>query len=129
MNIAFICVGNSCRSQMAEGYGKHFLKNHNIYSAGLNPQKVIHPLAIKVMKEDGIDISNQYPKSLEDIPIDSLDMYITLCDEESCPNIPNVKHLHWGIKDPTKTNDVNIFRGVRDIIKERIKGLLFEIES
>lgn len=95
MNIAFICVENSC--------------NHNIYSAGLNPQKVIHPLAIKVMKEDGIDISNQYPKSLEDIS--------------------NVKHLHWGIKDPTNTNYVNIFRGVRDIIKERIKGLLYEIES
>ncbi|MGC9286889.1 MAG: arsenate reductase ArsC [Hydrogenobaculum sp.] len=129
MNIAFICVGNSCRSQIAEGYGKYFLKNHNVYSAGLNPQKAIHPLAIEVMKEDGIDISSQYPKSLEDIPLNSLDMYITLCDEEACPNIPNVKHLHWGIKDPAKTNDVNIFREVRDIIKERIKGLLYEIES
>ncbi|MGC8677971.1 MAG: arsenate reductase ArsC [Hydrogenobaculum sp.] len=129
MNIAFICVGNSCRSQIAEGYGKYFLKNHNVYSAGLNPQKAIHPLAIETMKEDGIDISSQYPKSLEDIPLNSLDMYITLCDEEACPNIPNVKHLHWGIKDPAKTNDINIFREVRDIIKERIKGLLYEIES
>jgi arsenate reductase len=54
MNIAFICVGNSCRSQMAEGYAKHFLKDlkskHNIYSAGMNPKDQIHPLAIEVMK-------------------------------------------------------------------------------
>jgi Protein-tyrosine-phosphatase len=133
MNIAFICVGNSCRSQMAEGYAKHFLKDlkskHSIYSAGMNPKDQIHPLAIEVMKEDGIDISSQYPKALEDIPLKDLDVYITLCGEEACPNIPGVKHLHWGLEDPAKTNDINVFRNVRDIIKQKVKDFLYELET
>jgi len=69
MKIAFICTGNSARSQIAEGFAKHFAKLHNkhleIYSAGSNPASSVNPLAIKVMAEVGIDISSQHPKSLQ----------------------------------------------------------------
>ncbi len=132
LKIGFICVGNSCRSQMAEGYAKYFVsmskKNVIIYSAGLNPSDKIHPLAIEVMKEDGIDISNQKPKSLEDIPLNELNFYITLCGEEneSCPNIPGLKTIHFGVEDPAKSNDIKIFRKVRDEIKFFVKRLIDE---
>lgn len=133
VKIGFICVGNSCRSQIAEGYAKYFAslspKNIEIYSAGLNPSDKIHPLAIEVMKEDGIDISNQKPKSLEEIPLNELNFYITLCGEESesCPNIPGLKHIHFGVEDPAKSNDINVFRKVRDELKSFTKRLIDEI--
>lgn len=118
---------------MAEGYAKYFAKLYNkeveIYSAGLNPEKNINPMAIEVMKEDGIDISNQKPKSLDDIPLSELSFYITLCGEEgeSCPNIPGIKHIHFGVLDPAKSNDLELFKEVRNKIKSFVEKFIYEV--
>src|SRR5918992_2647815 len=84
--ILFLCTGNSCRSQMAEGFARVLATNgRRIYSAGTHPQ-AIHPLAVKVMKEVGVDISHQYSKSVEQVPIREVDLVITLCADaaEAC---------------------------------------------
>ena len=105
MNILFLCVANSARSQMAEGLAKSMLgKNHNIQSAGSIPSGEIHPHAVKTMDDVGIDIRDQYSKSIDDLDIDfldSLDYIITLCAEEVCPFLQSSpKKLHWINIDP-----------------------------
>jgi len=137
--IAFICTGNSARSQMAEGYGKYLAnlygKDVEIYSAGSNPSGYVHPLAIKVMAEDGIDISQQYSKHINEIPINEVDYVITLCGDaaETCPVVPRAKTEHWGLPDPAKVEGseeekLEFFRKVRDEIKRRVEKLIKELE-
>ncbi|MEO2069333.1 MAG: arsenate reductase ArsC [Desulfurobacteriaceae bacterium] len=127
--IAFICTGNSARSQIAEGLAKHLAelygKEIEVYSAGSKPVGYIHPLAIKVMEEEGIDISSQCSKSLEEIPLSELDIVITLCGEakEDCPVIPGVKLIHWGLPDPAKVEGteekrIEAFRKTKEEIKK-----------
>jgi arsenate reductase len=103
LKIMFLCTGNSCRSQMAEGFARALGKDRvESFSAGLIPAGV-HPRAITVMKEVGIDISGQQSKSIDERLLRSMDMVITLCDnaEEACPWTPQeIKKLHWPIKDP-----------------------------
>ncbi|QER42842.1 arsenate reductase ArsC [Thermodesulfobacterium sp. TA1] len=139
MKIAFICTGNSARSQMAEGYAKHFANlygvNVEVYSAGSKPEPVVNPLVIKVMAEDGIDITSQYPKSIEEIPLAEVDLVITLCGDaqETCPYFPAQKREHWGLDDPAKAKGteeekLGFFRKIRDEIKERVKILIFSFK-
>ena len=109
MNILFLCVANSARSQMAEGLAKSMLcKNHNIQSAGSIPSGEVHPNAVMTMDDIGIDIREQYSKSLDDLDkdfIDNLDYAITLCAEEVCPVLPSkAENLHWVNEDPA--NDI-----------------------
>jgi len=109
MNILFLCVGNSARSQIAEGLAKEILgSDHNIQSAGSIPTGKVHINAIWTMNEIGIDISNQYSKSIEDLEksfMDNLDFVITLCAEEVCPILSNnVKKIHWMNEDPANVN-------------------------
>ena len=129
--ILFLCIGNSCRSQMAEGFARHLARDsHRIYSAGTAP-KEIHPLTIQVMKEIGIDISGQRSKGIESIPLDEIQRLITLCGEaaESCPTLSEkVEHIHWSLRDPalvkgTREEILRSFREVRDQIRERIENL------
>jgi arsenate reductase len=124
--ILILCTGNSCRSQMAEGFLKSFDKNLTVYSAGTNPSNRVNPNAIKVMNEAGIDISNNFPKSVDQFLNDSFDYVITVCDnaKETCPVfIGKVKHhLHLGFEDPadaigTEDEILSVFRKVRDEIK------------
>ena len=131
-SILFLCTGNSCRSQMAEGFARHFAPDGVVfYSAGTAP-RAIHPLAIQVMQEVGIDISRQRPKSLEEIPLDHVDLLITLCGDaaESCPVLPvKVERRHWPLRDPalahgTPEQILEIFRGVRDQIRVKVEALL-----
>ncbi|MGC8852481.1 MAG: arsenate reductase ArsC [Hydrogenobacter sp.] len=135
MRIGFICTGNSARSQMAEGYAKHFAKLYGkdveVYSAGSSPAKEVHPLAIRVMQEEGIDISSQHPKPIEAIPYDKLDIVITLCGDakETCPYVPSARMDHWGLPDPAKAEGseeerLKFFRKVRDKIKARVEELI-----
>jgi arsenate reductase len=135
LKIAFICTGNSARSQMAEGFAKYYAqklgKNIEIYSAGSNPSGYIHPLAIKVMAEKGIDISSQRSKSLDEIPLYELDLVITLCGDaaETCPTVPGAKTEHWGLPDPAKAQGTEeekqeVFRKVRDEIECRVGELI-----
>lgn len=132
LKIMFLCTGNSCRSQMAEGFaqelGKGFIE---AYSAGLNPAGV-NERAVKVMKEIGIDISQQKSKPIDEALLNKMDMIITLCDNasEACPwTPPEIKRLHWSLKDPAKAEGseeeiMQEFRKVRDEVKDRIVNLL-----
>lgn len=125
--ILILCTGNSCRSQMAEGILKHLDPRLEVFSAGTNPADQVHPLAVRVMKEIGIDISNAYPKNVDHFLNTSFDYVITVCDhaKETCPVfMGSVKHrLHMGFEDPaeargTETEVLAVFRKVRDEIQE-----------
>jgi two-component system phosphate regulon sensor histidine kinase PhoR len=130
--ILFLCVGNSCRSQMAEGFARSLADSrYQIVSAGTAPQE-IHPFAVQVMSEAGIDITQQRSKDLRSIPLDNLDQVITLCDEasEQCPVLETqAKRIHWPLPDPARTGGdeqqvLDSFRRVRDEIHSRVKALL-----
>ncbi len=129
--ILFLCTANSCRSQMAEGFARSLApENVKISSAGTEP-KAVHPLAIKVMEEAGIDISNQSSKGLGTLPLENIDLVVTLCGEaqESCPTLSkNTEHLHWPLPDPALAKGdeetvLETFRAVRDEIRARIEKL------
>ncbi|MCF6240196.1 MAG: arsenate reductase ArsC [Bacteroidales bacterium] len=130
MKILILCTGNSCRSQMAEGFLKSFDNNLDVYSAGTNPSGQTHPKAIQVMKETGIDISDSYPKDVEKFINQSFDYVITVCDnaKETCPVfLGDVKHrLHIGFEDPAEVSGdeafiLSEFRRIRDEIKRDFK--------
>ena len=129
--LLFLCTGNSCRSQMAEGFARRLAPlGVRVYSAGTAP-KPIHPMAVKVMKEAGIDISAQRSKSLEEIPAQTIDLVVTLCGEaaESCPAFPAAaQRLHWPLPDPALAEGdeeevLKTFRAVRDEIRARVQRL------
>jgi thioredoxin type arsenate reductase len=129
--VVFLCTANSCRSQMAEGFARRFAPPGTaVYSAGTDP-KNIHPHAIHVMREAGIDISGQRPKSIDEIPLERADVVITLCGEaaESCPTAPGPsERLHWPLPDPAavrgdETAVLDAFRSVRDDIRSRVRQL------
>jgi arsenate reductase (thioredoxin) len=127
MKILILCTGNSCRSQMAQGFLQSFDKEISVCSAGTEPAEQVNPKAIKVMGEIGVDISKNKPKMVEMYLNDEWDYVITVCDDakETCPVfIGKVKHrLHMGFEDPshaTGTNEyvLSEFRRVRDEIKK-----------
>jgi thioredoxin type arsenate reductase len=131
MNILFLCVANSARSQMAEGLARQrFGKGATISSAGSAPSR-LNPYATEAMAEIGIDISRQHSKSIDDINTDSIDVVVTLCAEEVCPVLPGrVRRLHWPIPDPASTDPAitpdemrQRFRTARDQINARLKAL------
>lgn len=128
--VLFLCTGNSCRSQIAEGFARKILpKNIEIFSAGLEP-KSVHPMAVKVMQEMGVDISHQKSKNISEIPIDKIDLVVTLCGDaaERCPIFPGkVKKIHWALEDPAKAQGseeeiFQVFGKVRDKIKSYIEN-------
>jgi arsenate reductase len=128
LKIMFLCTGNSCRSQIAEGFARAIGKGViEPYSAGLMP-KGVNAKAIKVMKEIGIDISHQQSKSIDEELLKKMDIIVTLCDNaaESCPwTPPGIKRIHWSLRDPdaakgTEDEILNEFRRVRDEIKEKV---------
>jgi arsenate reductase len=130
--VLFLCTGNSARSQIAEGLMKSMGgEQWEVKSAGILPSYV-HPLAIRVMDEVGIDISNQTSKSQDQFLKEGFDYIITLCDHAAmaCPNFPGQGiRLHWSIKDPamaigTMDERVAVFRRARDEIRTRIELLL-----
>jgi len=127
MKILIICTGNTCRSQMAEGFLKSFDSKLEVYSAGTAAEGRVNPYAIKVMKEAGIDISSQKPESVDLYLADSFDYVITVCDgaKEVCPVFTgNVKHrIHIGFEDPASARGseeevLPVYRKVRDQIKQ-----------
>lgn len=124
--ILILCTGNSCRSQMAEGFLKSFDKNLDVYSAGTKPAERVNQFAVKAMKEIGIDISNGIAEDVEKYLSQSFDYVITVCDnaKETCPVfIGDVKHrLHIGFDDPAdavgaEEEVMPVYRRVRDEIK------------
>ncbi len=138
--VLFLCTGNSCRSQMAEGWTR-FLKETSIeaYSAGINPQG-LNQYAVLVMKEAGIDISNQTSKNVEELKNIQFDLVVTVCDDvfETCPFFPgDHQTMHVGFEDPpriakdlqekgaTLEEQLNCYRKVRDEIKTFVESIQF----
>jgi arsenate reductase (thioredoxin) len=127
--IYFLCTGNSCRSQMAEGFAKKMLGDRfQVYSAGLEAHG-LNPGAVAVMKERGIDISNQTSEVIDPEILSRADYVITLCGDanDKCPVIPpSVRREHWDLDDPAKAKGTEeevlaVFRRVRDEIEKRIR--------
>lgn len=126
--VLFLCTGNSCRSQMAEGFLRHLAgERFDVTSAGLEPS-VVNPKAIQVMKEDDVDISHHISKDVDQFTGQKFDYIITVCDNarERCPYFPGgVERIHWSFHDPaaatgTEKEVLAAFRKVRDQIKEKI---------
>lgn len=128
--IYFLCTGNSCRSQMAEGWAKLHLgeEEWNVYSAGIEAHG-LNPNAVKAMNEVKIDISNQTSDIIDSELLNSADFVVTLCGDaaDKCPMTPpHVKRAHWGFDDPAKAEGTDeekwlFFQRVRDEIGDRIK--------
>ena len=113
MKILILCTGNSCRSQMAEGYLKSFNSKWEVVSAGTEPSGAVHPKAIQVMKEESIDLSESRPKSVNEFLTQEFDFVITVCGgaKESCPMFTGkVKNqLHIGFDDPAEAEGTDEF--------------------
>jgi len=126
--IVFICVENARRSQMAQGFAETLGKGEiEVYSAGSRPSSQIDPPVIQVMKEKGIDLSSKRPKSLNELPPMEMDYLITMGCEETCPAIPSKETIEWNIPDP-KGKSIEVFREIRDLIEDRVRSLLQEID-
>lgn len=130
--VLFLCTGNTCRSQMAEGLLKKFAgERFEVFSAGISPGQV-NPLAIKVMSEVGIDISRQRSKSVQEFLGQKFDSVITLCSSarQICPAFPGVyENIHWDLEDPalawgTEEERLLVYRRVRDLIKKHLENWL-----
>jgi len=122
--ILFVCIENSCRSQMAEGFAKFYGRDKiEVFSAGSNPSGKVDQTAIEVMKERGIDISNQKSKGFNDLPYKSFDYVITMGCGDACPFVPAKTRIEWEIEDP-KGKPKEKFREARDKIEEKIKEFL-----
>ena len=128
-NILFLCVANSARSQMAEALARKMAPpGSSFYSAGSEPG-TLHPLAVAVLAEQGIDISHHHAKGLDAVPLTAIDTIVTLCAEEVCPVVPaNVRRLHWPLPDPARVSGSDAarlaaFRATRDRLAELLPAL------
>lgn len=129
IKVAFICVENACRSQMAEGCMKKLSKGLiEAYSAGSHPAKEINPLAVEVMKEKEIDISSHRPKGFLGMRETNFDYVISMGCKDVCPFLPSRKSIQWNIPNP-RGSSIETFRKVRDIIEGKVKILIEKIVS
>ena len=125
--VLFVCVHNAGRSQMAAGFMKAIGKEKvNVLSAGSMPKDQINPVAVEVMKEVGIDISNNQPKILTTESVKESDVVITMGCGDACPIFPGKRYEDWQLEDPAG-KDLETVRRIRDEIKSRIEVLLSEI--
>ncbi|RME43594.1 MAG: arsenate reductase ArsC [Chloroflexi bacterium] len=131
--VLVLCTGNSCRSQMAEGLIRHLGGDRfEVYSAGSNPAGYVHPLAVQVMAEIGIDISRHRSKHMNQFIDEPFDYVITVCDAaaEACPVFPGpAQRLHWPFDDPAKAEGsegqrLAVFRRVRDEIRDQVEAFV-----
>jgi arsenate reductase len=132
MRVLILCTGNSCRSQMAAGFLASFDSTLEVHSAGTYPAMRVHPKAVEVMKESGVDISHAFPKSVDRYLAQPFDYVITVCDNanETCPVFSGSvrRRLHMGFDDPsffpgTDEQRLAEFRRVRDQIRARFENL------
>jgi len=136
MNILFLCTGNSCRSQIAEGWGRQLSRTHEFRSAGIEAHGK-NPRAIAVMQEAGVDISDQESTRLTDAMLDWSGLVVTVCGraDEHCPVLPAGKRkLHWPLDDPAKATGseeeiMQVFRASRDDTRRRVQELLETLQQ
>jgi arsenate reductase len=139
MKMLYLCTGNSSRSQMAEAFTRSMLPASapiEIFSAGTHP-KGVHPETTEVMKEAGVDISQYRSKGIDEVPFETIDLVITLCDDarRSCPAPPSdARRIHWSLRDPAETTGSAAeiraaFRATRDEVLTCVKRLMFELAT
>jgi arsenate reductase len=137
MNILFLCTGNSCRSQMAEGWGRLFGgTEHTVESAGIEAHGK-NPRAIAVMAEKGVDISGQESTIVDQGMLQRADVVVTVCGhaDEMCPALPpSVRKVHWPLADPARATGseaeiLAAFRATRDEVEDRVRRLLSEFAA
>jgi arsenate reductase len=122
--ILFVCIENSCRSQMAEGFARKFAQGKiEAFSAGSRPSGKVNETAVEVMKEAGIDISSQRSKGFTELPEKAFDYVVTLGCGDVCPFVPAKKRIEWDIADP-QGKPIEAFRETRDIIKKKVLELI-----
>jgi len=125
-HLLFVCIENSNRSQMAEGFARTLGRGCvTAFSAGSRPLGVVNPRAIQFMKEKGIDLTLQLSKGLDDLPQVRWDYIVTMGCGDACPTLPAVHRLDWELPDPRHLPD-DEFRAVRDRIEHLIAALLVE---
>jgi len=129
--VLFLCQRNSARSQMAEAWARKLLPSRvRVWSAGMEPAPDIHPMAVRVMKEVGLDLSGQRPKHVDDVPIGDVDTLITLCAEGSTETLPEaLRREAWALTDPaalagTEQERTSEFRRIRDELRPRVESLV-----
>jgi protein-tyrosine-phosphatase len=127
--ILFVCVENSCRSQIAEAFAR-ILGGDNIeaYSAGSHPSGIVNPKAVETMKEIGYDLSTHASKSLDDIPDGAYDLVATMGCGDECPFVRAKRREEWEIPDP-KNMPPDAFRKVRDEIERKVKAVLDALDE
>ena len=123
-SVLFVCVANSCRSQMAEAIAKSLVGDRwEIWSAGSQPGGGVHPVAVKMMAELGLDVSKHYSKGVGQVPPRTWDYVVTMGCGDSCPTVPAKQCLDWEIPDPTGMLSDEA-RGVRAKLHALIEGLI-----
>lgn len=134
--LLFVCTGNACRSAMAEGFALYYGNGQiEVFSAGVAPG-ILDPRAVRVMAERHINITHHVPRSVREVPIDQMDLVITLCDyaQQYCPSGPPAQHrLHWSIHDPSSWWGpdwflLHAYRNVRDDLGSRIRDLVTAVK-
>ena len=127
--ILFVCVENAGRSQMAEGFFRHYAPQFDVDSAGTQPKSELNPTVIQVMNEIGIDITKQKPKELTDeIFSDSIPVNMGCMESDSCPALFTKDMIDWNISDP-KDKDLDEIRKIRDQIKDQVLSLIKKLET
>ena len=127
--IVFVCVENSCRSQIAEGFAKNLADDSiEVYSAGSNPSGQVNPRAILFMAEQGMDISEQESCGFNDLPVNEFDYLITMGCGDACPAVKAKQRIDWDIPDPKNEPD-KLFREIRDDIGVNVIELLSIIHA
>ncbi len=125
--VLFLCVNNSCRSQMAEGFAKFYEgKKVEAFSTGSSPSGKVDELAVEMMKEKGIDISKQRSKGFKELPYKDFDYVISMGCEDICPFVPAKQRIEWQIEDPkggSKEKFVEVRGKIEDKVKEFLRGL------
>lgn len=125
----FVCVENSCRSQMAEGFARQLGASVvEAHSAGSQPSGVVNPKAIAAMKEAGADISMQRSKGFDALPEGEWDAVVTMGCGDACPFIPAKRRIDWDLPDPAKMPQAE-FNNARDEIRRRVKELLETLQA
>ncbi len=128
-HIVFVCVENSCRSQMAEAWARHLGRGRvRAWSAGSRPSGEVNPLARQVMRERGIDLTEAVSKGFEALPEVTWDVVVTMGCGDQCPWLPARARVQWDIPDP-KGQPIEVFRRVRDEIERRVRELLEALDS
>ena len=123
-SLLFVCVENSCRSQMAEGFARGLGRGRvTVHSAGSRPSGQVNPRAIQLMREKGIDLTTQRSKGLDDLPPVRWDYVVTMGCGDACPHLPARNRLDWDLPDP-KSLDDDGFRAVRDRIERMVRDLI-----